>query len=191
MSSLLYSDGPGKAGLPTSFQGLAGSSRFPAGGEELGPPPAVHQRPSAAPGGGAGTSRVPRLILLIITLTGAALLVLNISIIACFVRRRAMNRNSTGKTTPVPAINSWFFFLVSFWYLITCRMKNFVYVYVCGCMFCVYVDIYSVCTRVYTWTLYIYTENNGTYFLIIIIIYNIMIYNLFTYVLQIIHSLTF
>ncbi|KAG7171402.1 Nephrin-like 17, partial [Homarus americanus] len=40
-----------------------------------------------------GGSRVPRLILLIMTLTGAALLALNISIIACFVRRRAMNRN--------------------------------------------------------------------------------------------------
>nr|XP_045624741.1 nephrin-like [Procambarus clarkii] len=66
-----------------------------------------------------GGSRTPRLILLIMTLTGAALLALNISIIACFVRRRAINRNpsmtsskssalgSIGATpVPTPALNS-------------------------------------------------------------------------------------
>lgn len=40
--------------------------------------------------------RVPRLILLLISLTGTALLVLNISIIVCFVRRRAIRRNISG-----------------------------------------------------------------------------------------------
>ncbi|KAG7163850.1 Nephrin-like 14 [Homarus americanus] len=38
---------------------------------------------------GDGRSRVPRLILLIMTLAGTALLALNMAIIACFVRRRA------------------------------------------------------------------------------------------------------
>ncbi|XP_071536670.1 nephrin-like [Panulirus ornatus] len=46
--------------------------------------------------------RVPRLILLLICLTTTALLVLNISIIVCYVRRRAIKRNisaSSSKTT--------------------------------------------------------------------------------------------
>lgn len=48
-------------------------------------------------GGGGGESRVPRLMVLIITLTGAALLALNVAIIGCFVRRRALNRNASGE----------------------------------------------------------------------------------------------
>ncbi|XP_047479374.1 nephrin-like [Penaeus chinensis] len=47
--------------------------------------------------GGAGQSRVPRLMLLILTLTGAALLVLNVAIIACFVRRRSVNRSASAR----------------------------------------------------------------------------------------------
>ncbi|XP_069156203.1 nephrin isoform X2 [Procambarus clarkii] len=46
--------------------------------------------------------RVPLLILLLISLTATALLVLNVAIIVCFVRRRAMKRNlsaSSSKTT--------------------------------------------------------------------------------------------
>ncbi|XP_066948196.1 nephrin-like [Macrobrachium rosenbergii] len=54
------------------------------------------------------TSRVPRLILLIMTLTGAALLVLNIAIIACFVRRRTMNRNaSASSSTKTVALDAY------------------------------------------------------------------------------------
>ncbi|XP_066981601.1 nephrin-like isoform X2 [Macrobrachium rosenbergii] len=47
-------------------------------------------------------SRMPRLALLLISLTGTALLVLNVSIIVCFLRRRSARRNlrvSTSKTT--------------------------------------------------------------------------------------------
>ncbi|XP_069938167.1 uncharacterized protein, partial [Cherax quadricarinatus] len=79
----------GKNDGPTSLQGLAVATSGLPGGSD-----------GETPDGGSdegntsqGSSRVPRLILLIMTLTGAALLVLNISIIACFVRRRAMNRN--------------------------------------------------------------------------------------------------
>ncbi|XP_071550364.1 nephrin-like [Panulirus ornatus] len=86
----------GQTGEATSLQGVAGSRR-PAGGEDLSPNPGGLQ-PSAA-AGAATTSRVPRLILLIMTLTGAALLALNVSIIACFVRRRAMNRNSSASAS--------------------------------------------------------------------------------------------
>ncbi|XP_042243477.1 nephrin-like [Homarus americanus] len=51
---------------------------------------------------GGHQPRLPRLILLLISLTGTALLVLNISIIVCFVRRRAIKLNisaSSSKTT--------------------------------------------------------------------------------------------
>lgn len=37
-------------------------------------------------------------MLLILTLTGAALLVLNVAIIACFVRRRSVNRSASGES---------------------------------------------------------------------------------------------
>lgn len=47
-------------------------------------------------GGGGGRWRAPRLILLIMSLTGAALLVLNVAIIACFVRRRSRARRASG-----------------------------------------------------------------------------------------------
>ncbi|XP_069164061.1 nephrin [Procambarus clarkii] len=89
----------GKTDGPTSLQGLAGAtSKLPTG------------TLAAKPAEGAdnlsdedrdedGGSRVPRLILLIMTLTGAALLALNISIIACFVRRRAMNRHPSGASS--------------------------------------------------------------------------------------------
>lgn len=51
--------------------------------------------------GEGGGSRVPRLILLIMTLAGTALLALNMAIIACFVRRRTAqnNRGVSGKIT--------------------------------------------------------------------------------------------
>lgn len=45
--------------------------------------------PSTGVGGGPRVIRVPRLLLLIMTLAGTALLALNMAIIACFVRRRA------------------------------------------------------------------------------------------------------
>ncbi|CAL4105199.1 unnamed protein product [Meganyctiphanes norvegica] len=51
--------------------------------------------------------RVPRLILLITTLTGTALLVLNVAIIACFVKRRHNHRNvsnSSSKTTTIEGL---------------------------------------------------------------------------------------
>ncbi|XP_037795077.1 synaptogenesis protein syg-2-like [Penaeus monodon] len=38
-------------------------------------------------------SRMPRLILLLLSLTGTALLIVNVSIIVCFLRRRAQRRN--------------------------------------------------------------------------------------------------
>ncbi|KAG7157094.1 Nephrin-like 25 [Homarus americanus] len=47
---------------------------------------------------GGHQPRLPRLILLLISLTGTALLVLNISIIVCFVRRRAIKLNISGKS---------------------------------------------------------------------------------------------
>nr|XP_045611164.1 nephrin-like [Procambarus clarkii] len=56
-------------------------------------------------------SRVPRLILLLISLTGTALLVLNISIIVCFVKRQAIKRNlsaSSSKTTTLDAYTPTF-----------------------------------------------------------------------------------
>ncbi|XP_042223784.1 uncharacterized protein LOC121867769 [Homarus americanus] len=43
--------------------------------------------------------RIPRLILVIMTLTGAALLVLNVVIIACFVRRRSLARHTSGSSS--------------------------------------------------------------------------------------------
>ncbi|XP_069972966.1 uncharacterized protein [Penaeus vannamei] len=49
--------------------------------------------------GGGVQSRVPRLMLLILTLTGAALLVLNVAIIACFVRRRSVNRSASASSS--------------------------------------------------------------------------------------------
>ncbi|XP_071536235.1 nephrin-like [Panulirus ornatus] len=48
--------------------------------------------------------RVPRLILLLISLTGTALLVLNISIIVCFLRRRAMKRNMSASSSKTSAL---------------------------------------------------------------------------------------
>ncbi|KAK3858969.1 hypothetical protein Pcinc_034876, partial [Petrolisthes cinctipes] len=64
----------------------------------------VAERVSSASEGGEGGSRVPRLILLIMTLAGTALLALNMAIIACFVRRRTSHNNrgisaSSSKTT--------------------------------------------------------------------------------------------
>lgn len=52
---------------------------------------------SSGGGGGEDMPRVPRLILLLTSLTGTALLVLNISIVVCFLRRRSMRRNMSGK----------------------------------------------------------------------------------------------
>ncbi|XP_047498972.1 uncharacterized protein LOC125045628 [Penaeus chinensis] len=49
--------------------------------------------PSTGEGGGPRVIRVPRLLLLIMTLAGTALLALNMAIIACFVRRRAAHGN--------------------------------------------------------------------------------------------------
>ncbi|XP_069983194.1 nephrin-like [Penaeus vannamei] len=49
--------------------------------------------PSTGEGGGPRVIRVPRLLLLIMTLAGTALLALNMAIIACFVRRRAVHGN--------------------------------------------------------------------------------------------------
>ncbi|XP_037792359.1 nephrin-like, partial [Penaeus monodon] len=43
--------------------------------------------------------RMPRLMLLLISLTGTALLVLNISIIVCFLRRRALNRSMSASSS--------------------------------------------------------------------------------------------
>ncbi|XP_069957517.1 serine-rich adhesin for platelets-like [Cherax quadricarinatus] len=78
----------GKSDGPTSLQGLAvATSGLPGGNDEESPEGGGDEGNTSQ-----GSSRVPRLILLIMTLTGAALLVLNISIIACFVRRRAVNR---------------------------------------------------------------------------------------------------
>ncbi|KAK3863233.1 hypothetical protein Pcinc_030984 [Petrolisthes cinctipes] len=64
----------------------------------------VAERVSSTSEGGEGGSRVPRLILLIMTLAGTALLALNMAIIACFVRRRTAHNNrgvsaSSSKTT--------------------------------------------------------------------------------------------
>ncbi|XP_071517139.1 nephrin-like [Panulirus ornatus] len=51
---------------------------------------------------GSGRWQAPRLILLIMTLTGAALLVLNVAIIACFVRRRSRARRASGSSSTKP-----------------------------------------------------------------------------------------
>ncbi|KAK3879968.1 hypothetical protein Pcinc_015507 [Petrolisthes cinctipes] len=59
---------------------------------------------SSSGGSGEDLPRVPRLILLLTSLTGTALLVLNISIVVCFLRRRTMRRNmsvSSSKTTAI------------------------------------------------------------------------------------------
>ena len=60
-------------------------------------------KPAVGPEGsggalGTGRWRVPRLILVVMSLTGASLLLLNIAIIACFVRRRARTRLAAGET---------------------------------------------------------------------------------------------
>ncbi|KAK3850984.1 hypothetical protein Pcinc_042336, partial [Petrolisthes cinctipes] len=49
--------------------------------------PATDTPPTAAPG-----ARVSGLIVIIVTLVGAALLVLNIALVACFIKRRAKKR---------------------------------------------------------------------------------------------------
>ncbi|XP_071534279.1 nephrin-like isoform X2 [Panulirus ornatus] len=49
--------------------------------------------------------RIPRLILLLMCLTGAALLVLNISIIVCFVRRHAIKRSASGSSNKTTAVD--------------------------------------------------------------------------------------
>ncbi|XP_050729208.1 nephrin-like isoform X2 [Eriocheir sinensis] len=62
-------------------------------------PPLLATLPEPDKGGagaGAGRWRVPRLILVVMSLTGGSLLLLNIAIIACFVRRRARTRLTTG-----------------------------------------------------------------------------------------------
>ncbi|KAG7161567.1 LIM domain-containing protein A-like [Homarus americanus] len=68
----------GVSGHPSTWPGMAGGSRSMV--EE-------------------GSSRMPRLMLLIITLTGAALLALNVAIIGCFIRRRAINRNASASSS--------------------------------------------------------------------------------------------
>ncbi|KAK4307585.1 hypothetical protein Pmani_020652 [Petrolisthes manimaculis] len=57
--------------------------------------------PSSSSSSSEGSSRwrLPRLILLIMTLTGVALLFLNIAIIACFVRRRTNSRQASSSST--------------------------------------------------------------------------------------------
>ncbi|XP_069188214.1 filaggrin-2 [Procambarus clarkii] len=68
----------------------------------------VPGQPSAWPGvsaGGSrsvveeGSNRMPRLMLLIITLTGAALFALHVAVIGCFIRRRAANRNASASSS--------------------------------------------------------------------------------------------
>ncbi|XP_069945661.1 nephrin-like [Cherax quadricarinatus] len=49
--------------------------------------------------------RVPRLILLLISLTGTALLVLNISIIVCFLRHRAIKRNISASSSKMTTLD--------------------------------------------------------------------------------------
>ncbi|XP_042866258.1 nephrin-like [Penaeus japonicus] len=67
--------------------------------------------PSTGEGGGPRVIRVPRLLLLIMTLAGTALLALNMAIIACFVRRRAAHTNrgvsaSSSKNTTLEAFSA-------------------------------------------------------------------------------------
>nr|XP_045618414.1 nephrin-like [Procambarus clarkii] len=69
--------------------------------EYLSPPLLVTLHGVSSSSSSSSRWRVPRLILLIMTLTGAALLVLNIAIIACFVRRRrSITRHSSVVGSP-------------------------------------------------------------------------------------------
>ncbi|KAK8727057.1 hypothetical protein OTU49_009912, partial [Cherax quadricarinatus] len=46
-----------------------------------------------------GVQRMPRLTMLIVTLTGAALLALHVALIGCFIRRRAATRNASASSS--------------------------------------------------------------------------------------------
>ena len=50
-----------------------------------------------AGGNTGGIMRAPRLLLLIMAVTGSALLALNLAIIVCFVKRRNREQRSNGK----------------------------------------------------------------------------------------------
>ncbi|XP_063884492.1 mucin-2-like [Scylla paramamosain] len=50
-------------------------------------------------GTAASPSRLPRLMVLLVTLSGAALLALNVAIVGCFVRRRALNRRASASSS--------------------------------------------------------------------------------------------